>query len=149
MRNKYIDNYYPLVIGAIVSLLYLFLFSVYPKYALLHSLRDLFLASITINSIYIAFIATAKATLIAINGSKVIKNLKESGTYQTLIKYFVDAVNISLICAIWSALVLLIDFSNPTKYILFGIAVWIFLSTTSTLYMYRIIRLFSKILKSM
>ena len=145
-ENKF-DKYYPLAGGAIVSFAYLILFSLYPKFALTKGFRDIFIAAITINAISVGFLATAKATLMSIHDSRVVKWMKETGTYEITITYFVDAVNLSIICAIWSMVLLLIDFSNPVKYIVFGIAVWFFLITSSTLAMYRIIRLFSKVLR--
>lgn len=146
MTSGKFDNYYPIVFGAIVAFIYLWVFSVYPKYALLKGFRDLFTAALTINSISIGFLATAKATLISIHNSRVVRWMKDAGVYDATIKYFIDAVNLSLLCAIWSSLLLLVDFNDPTRFILAGIAIWVFLVTSATLAMYRIICLFSKIL---
>lgn len=140
------DNYYPIAFGAVAAAAYLVVFSICPKYALLKGFRDLFMAAVTINSISIGFLATAKATMISINNSRIVRWMKETGTYETSIKYFSDAVNLSLCCAVWSSLLLLIDFEDPTRFILAGIAIWVFLCTSATLGMYRIIQLFSKIL---
>lgn len=147
MKANIFDKYYPLVGGAIASFAYLWLFAIYPKFALSKGFRDLFIAAITINAISVGFLATAKATLISIYNSSVVKWMKETGTYATTIDYFVDAVTISMWCAFWSMLLLLIDFSDPVKYIVVGIAIWVFLLVSSMLAMYRIICIFSKVLR--
>jgi hypothetical protein len=146
MANKY-DQYYPLIGGVIIAFVYLVLFSFFPKFTISKGFRDIFIAAITINAISIGFLATAKAILISINQSKIVKWMKETGTYNTIIKYFMDALVLSMLCAVWSMFLLLIDFSNPVKYILFCIATWVFLFTASMLSMYRIVAIFSKILR--
>jgi len=147
MIESKIDKYYPLVGGALFALAYLGLFFLYPKFAIAKGFRDIFISAITINAISIGFLATAKAILISIQKSRIVKWMKETGTYETTIQYFMDALSLSMMSAILSMLLLLIDFNNPVKYILFGIAVWVFLFIYSLLSMYRIIDLFSKILR--
>jgi hypothetical protein len=145
MLNKF-DNYYPILGGAIAAFIYLGVFEFYPHIALLKGFRDIFISTTTINAISVGFLATAKATLISIHNSKIIRWMKDTKTYEITISYFMDAVNLSILCAMWSLLLLLIDFNNPIKYILLGIAIWVFLVTSAMLAMYRIIRVFSKIL---
>ena len=147
MTNKNFDNYYPLACGAIISFAYLGLFSFYPKFALAKGFRDIFISSITINAIVIGFLATAKSILISIQNSEVVKWMKETNTYETTIKYFMDAILLAMACAVWSMFLLLIDFSNPVKYILWWIAVWVFVFVYAMLSTYRIIRIFSKVLR--
>ena len=144
--NKY-DNYYPLIGGAIIALAYIGLFIVYPKFALTKGFRDIFISAITINAISIGFLATAKAILISIHDSKVVKWMKDTGSYDTTIQYFMEALVLSMLCALWSMLLLLIDFTDPIKYIVFCIALWAFLFIWSMLSMYRIISIFSKVLR--
>ena len=142
MTNK-LDKYYPFIGGAIFAFVYLGLFSICPKFALSKGFRDIFISSITINAISIGFLATAKAILISIHNSKIVKWMKETGTYEVTIKYFMDALSLSMFCAVWSMFLLLIDFNNPIKYIVFCIAEWVFLFISSMLAMYRIICIFS------
>jgi hypothetical protein len=91
-------------------------------------------------------LVTAKSMLISISNSRVVKWLKETGTYITTIQYFSDAVNWSIFSAVLSSLLLLLDFQNPLKYILAGIVIWVFSMTSALLAMYRVIRLLTKIL---
>ncbi|MFA6412383.1 MAG: hypothetical protein WCW53_06760 [Syntrophales bacterium] len=146
MEGK-IDKYYPVVGGAVIALLYLLLFHLCPKLALNKGFRDILIAAITVNAIAVGFLATAKATLMSIYNSRVIKWMKSTNTYVKTIIYFGDAVNASIFCGIYSMILLLIDFSNPIKHILFLLAVWVFLMAIALLAMHRIIRIFSKILR--
>lgn len=141
------EQYYPVVGGAIAGFAYMGLFLVYPTFSLTNRFRDLFVAGITINAIFAGFLAAAEATIISINNSKVIIWMKDSGVYGTTITHFRDAVLVSIACAVLSMLLLLIDFNNPVKYILWGIATWVFGFTYSILTMYRVINIFSKVIK--
>lgn len=147
MKINKLDQYYPLICGSILAFSYLCIFSLYPRFSLTDRFRELFIAAITINAIAVGFLATAKATLLSIHDSKVIIWMKDSGVYEITIKHFMDAVKLSMLCSVLSMLLLLIDFKNPVKYVLWGIAVWIFLVTYAMLALYRIINIFSKILQ--
>jgi hypothetical protein len=147
MKGNKIEQYYPVVCGAIAGFAYLGLFLLYPKFSLTNRFRELFVASITINAISAGFLAAAEATIISINNSKVIVWMKDTGVYETTITHFKDAVVLSLSCAVLSMLLLLIDFNNPVKYIIWGISTWFFGFTYSVLAMYRIINIFSKVLQ--
>ena len=144
--NKY-EQYYPVTFGAIASFAYLLVFLLYPSFSLTNRFRDIFIASITINAISAGFLAAAEATVISINNSKVIVWMKDSGVYEKTITYFKDAVVLSIACAVFSMLLLLIDFNNPVKYILWGISTWVFGFAYSMLAMYRVINIFSKVIK--
>jgi hypothetical protein len=147
MKESTFDKYYPFIGGAIVAIAYIVLFIFHPQIALAKGFRDIFIASITINAIAVGFLATAKSILISIHNSKIVKWMKETGAYEITINYFMTSLTVSILCALWSMVLLLIDFSNPEKYIEFGIAVWVFLFISAMLAMYRIIRIFSKILR--
>lgn len=146
MKENSFEKYYPLVGGALCAFVYLGIFNLYPKFALAKGFRDIFIAAITINAISIGFLATAKAILISIHSSDIVKWMKETGAYDTTIKYFMSPLILSMLCAIWSMFLLLIDFGNPIKYIVLCIALWIWILMSSMLAMYRIIHIFSKIL---
>jgi hypothetical protein len=146
VKGKNVDKYYPIIVGAIPAFAYLVLFAFFPKVGLLKGFRDLFVSSVTINCLSVGFLATAKATLISIHNSRIVKWLKDAGAFESTVNYFMDATHLSVVSAIWSSLLLLIDFNDPVKYISAGIAIWIYLATAAMLSMYRIIRLFTKIL---
>lgn len=145
--NATVDKYYPVVIGGLISLLYLYLFKRFPKYALPANLRDLITAATTIASIAVGFLATAKAVLVSISNSDVIQWMKDGGHYDTIIDYFVTAIHYCLLTALWSGMLLLIDFKDPTKIVLAAVAIWVFLSVAALFSTYRVISLFSTILK--
>ncbi len=146
MTGKSIDKFYPIVVGAIPAFAYLGLFVFFPKMGLLKGFRDLFLAAVTINCLSVGFLATAKATLISIHDSRIVKWMKEAGSYESTVNYFMDATHLSVASAMWSSLLLLVDFNDPLRYILAGIAIWLYLTSAAMLSMYRIVRLFAKIL---
>lgn len=147
MRTAGISKHYPIIIGALAAFGYLLLFEHYPKYALTKGLRDLITASITISAIGIGFLATAKATIMSLASSKIVKWLKEAGAYTSIIICFMDAVEFCIASTLISGLLLLIDFQDPPKYFLCGVAIWVFATTSALVATYRIIRLFSKILQ--
>lgn len=147
MRGNKLEQYYPVACGAVASFAYLGLFLFCPSFSLANRFRDLFVAAITINAISAGFLAAAQATLISIHDSRVIIWMKESGVYEVTIKHFKDAVVLSMTCAVLSMLLLLIDFNKPMKYILLGIAIWIFNFVYAMLAMYRIVNIFSKVLQ--
>jgi hypothetical protein len=146
MIESKIDKYYPFLGGALFAFAYVGVFLFYPKIALSKGFRDIFIAAITVNAISIGFLATAKAILISIQGSKIVRWMKETGAYDTTIQYFMSALFLSMLCAVWSMFLLLLDFADPIKYIIFFIALWVLLFVWSMLATYRIIAIFSKVL---
>lgn len=146
MKTGILDKYYPIAGATIVATAYLIIFQYCPKFATSRGFRDLFVAAVTINAISVGFLVTAKSTLISISNSRVVKWLKETDSYTTTIHYFSDAVHWSFSSAIFSSILLLIDFQDPLRYTLACIAIWLFLITSALLSMYRVINLLTKIL---
>lgn len=146
MKN-YLSKISPILIGAIAAFGYLLLFKYHPKYAMPKGLRDLITASITISAIGVGFLATAKATMMSLASSKIMKWLKETGAYTSIIISFMDAIELCIASTIVSGILLLIDFQDPAKCLLAGVAIWLFFTTAALVATYRIIRLFSKILQ--
>lgn len=143
-----LDEIYPHVIALVVAGAYLFLNYMYPQYTLPKNLKDLLTASATINSIVVGFLATAKATLLSISGGRAIKWMKAGGQYQTLIAYFMTAVHYSIVTAVVSALMLLFNFDKLPPFAAYFVCFWVFLSVGSLFSGYRIIRLYSTILRN-
>lgn len=147
MKTAGISKYYPIIIGAIAAVGYLWLFNCYPRYALTKGLRDLITASISISAIGIGFLATAKATIMSLASSKIVKWMKETGAYTSIIICFMDAIELCIASTLISGLLLLMDFQDPPKYFLLGVTIWVFATTSALVATHRIIRLFSKILQ--
>lgn len=142
------DAIYPHVIAVIAAVGYLYLNYKYPQHTLPKNLKDLLTASATINSIVVGFLATAKATLLSISGGRAIKFMKSGGKYNVLIEYFMTAVHYSILTAVTSALMLLFNFEKLPPYAAYFICFWVFLSVGSLFSGYRIIRLYSTILRN-
>lgn len=142
------DAIYPHVIAVIAAASYLYLNYKYPQYTLPKNLKDLLTASATINSIVVGFLATAKATLLSISGGRAIKFMKSGGKYNVLIAYFMTAVHYSILTAVASALMLLFNFDKLPPYAAYFVCFWVFLSVGSLFSGYRIIRLYSTILRN-
>lgn len=142
------DKYYPICFGAIASFLYLALFSKYPKYALPANIRDLIMAATTISAIAVGFLATAEAIIVSISRSDILQWMKDGGHYETTIDYFVDAIHFCMTTAILSGLMLLIDYKDPVKIVLWVVAAWVFIAVSGLFATYRVISLFSTILKN-
>lgn len=142
-----LDEVYPHVLALAFAGAYLYLNYKYPLYTLPKNLKDLLTASATINSIVVGFLATAKATLLSISGGRAIKWMKTGGQYQTLISYFMTAVHYSIVTAVVSALMLLFNFDKLPPFAAYFVCFWVFLSVGSLFSGYRIIRLYSTILR--
>lgn len=143
-----LDEIYPHLLALVIAGAYLYLNFKFPQYTLPKNLKDLLTASATINSIVVGFLATAKATLLSISSSKSIKWMKTGGQYQTLIAYFMTAVHYSILTAIVSALMLLFNFDKLPPFAAYFVGLWVFLSVGSLCSGYRIIRLYSTILRN-
>lgn len=148
LSEENLDVAYPHLIAVLAAGVYLYLNYRYPQYTLPKNLKDLLTASATINSIVVGFLATAKATLLSISGGRAIKFMKSGGQYNALIAYFMTAVHYSIVTAVVSALMLLFNFDNLPPFAAYFVCFWVFLSVGSLFSGYRIIRLYSTILKN-
>lgn len=148
MTEQTWDKVYPHLTAIFVAGAYFILNYYYPQYSLPKNLKDLFAASASISSIVVGFLATAKATLLSISSGRSIKWMKSGGQYQILISYFMTAVHYSIVTAVVSALLLLFNFEKLPPYAAYFVCFWVFLSVGSLFSGYRIIRLYSTILKN-
>lgn len=145
--EEILDSLYPHIAAIFFAGVYLFLNYKYPQHTLPKNLKDLLTASATINSIVVGFLATAKATLLSISGGRAIKFMKSGGQYDTLISYFMTAVHYSILTAVLSALMLLFNFDKLPPIAAYFVGFWVFLSVGSLCSGYRIIHLYSTILR--
>lgn len=104
-------------------------------------------AIINVAAISVGFLATAKSILLSVGDkSSSIKWLKDAGAYKLLLRYFMEAVWLCLLLTVFSTIALLIEPGNslPGRLI---ISVWSVVAVASALACYRIIDLFSRILR--
>ncbi len=139
------EKWYPLVLGFIISWCY-YWFSVGNH--LPNSLKELFSAATTLSGIAIGFLATAKSILFSINQTHIVRQLKNTNKYKTLINYFMDAINWSFLLAILSLTGLFIDFANLQSWHSIAFSFWVFSLVTAGLSCYRVIDVFATILRS-
>lgn len=148
MTEQTWDKIYPHLAAFLGVGAYLLLNYYFPQHSLPKNLKDLFAASASISSIVVGFLATAKATLLSISSGRSIKWMKSGGQYQILISYFMTAVHYSILTAVVSALLLLLNFEKLPPYAAYFVCLWILLAVGSLFSGYRIIRLYSTILKN-
>lgn len=147
MSQETFDKAYPHIVAVLAGLGYFLFLLQFKEYVVHPNMKDLLTASATISSIAVGFLATSKATLLSINSSRVVKWMKDGGVYNTMIDYFMTAVHYCMATAVYSALLLLVNFTKSSQMNLILITVWVFLSVGSLLTGYRIIRLYSDVLR--
>lgn len=143
--NIVFERWYPLVYGLFLGVLTFFVFQ---GQALSSRLTDLLAATMSLSGIAIGFLATVKSILFSIEDRKIIKNLKQTNKFNTLIDYIMDAINGSFLSSILSGIGLLIDWESYNNWKIIFISSWMATLLTSGFCCYRVIKLFQKILKS-
>lgn len=105
-------------------------------------------ASLNVSSIGIGFLISAKAILLSISNSRIIKKLRVEGSFEVLIGYFISATWWSAWIAFYSAALLWLDLPNPVpgEKRLF-VLLWTFLCGGSVVAALRVIWLFSKLVR--
>lgn len=112
------------------------------------TLDNLLNATVGLSAIAVGFLATAKSILLSMNDRWVVKQLKKVGYYQRLMGYFMGAIRWSFALAALSAFGLLIDFQTDKQPHPFSFAVWIFTLVGTGACSYRVIHLFTRILRT-
>lgn len=144
MRAK-LERWYPLIFGFTCSIIYLIFFRRYP---LPESLKDLLSAVTNLSGIAIGFLAAAQSILFSLPRKYVIQQLKKAGMYSRLLNYFMTAIQWSFVLAVISAFGLLIDFTKSQSWHSLAFSVWLFILTTASLSYYRVIEVFTALLRA-
>jgi hypothetical protein len=139
------ERWYPLLLGVASVACYFYWLR---NYSFPKSLNDIFSTSTTLSGIVVGFLITAKSILFSIDERYIIKKLKETKTYNKLINYFMSAIQYSFILAFISLFCLFIDFGNPQVYHKIFFSIWLFFLVVAGSSCYRVIDVFSRILKS-
>ncbi|HNO78951.1 MAG TPA: hypothetical protein PKN33_12905 [Phycisphaerae bacterium] len=111
-------------------------------------LGDLMNATISLSAIAIGFLATAKSVILSIKDEAIIRTLKESGDHDRLLGYFMKAIRWSFGLGILSAIGLLIDFEADTTPHPWLFSIWLFTLAETGFCSYRVIDLFTRILRA-
>lgn len=144
MRGR-IEKWYPIVIASIGTILG---YSVANNIKLSSSSQNIFSAATNLSAIAIGFLGAAMAILLSIGNSKSVKALKQTGAYVRLINYFDSAIKTSFCLAVLSFLGLLIDTATANVLQKIFILAWIFYLILSGAMVYRVIDVFSDILRT-
>lgn len=139
------EKWYPHAAGLLAALAYL---SFLKLHALPDSLSNLMAAVVSISAIAIGFLATSKSILISIQNRRFIRQIKELKLYDTLIGYLMTAINYCFCLALMSAAALLVDYKTAPGWFSQIFCVWIFFGVAALLSCYRVIRIFSLILRT-
>ena len=145
MKSK-IEKWYPLFFGVIFAILCSYFFTNNPS---LNSFKELFSATTTLSAIVIGFLSTAVSILLTIIESYIMQQIINGQVYDKLINYFMDAIQWLFILTLLSFIGILIDitqFYQPFKSLAFG--VWALAFMTSGLSSYRVIHVFTSILRA-
>jgi hypothetical protein len=112
------------------------------------SAANLLTAVMTISSIAAGFIGTSQSNLLSIRDTDLLKFLRESGTYERIIRYSMSGIYWAIGLAVVSGGLLLVDPKITAWWTICLWGTWIFLMGTSGGACHRIIRLMGEILRS-
>jgi len=112
------------------------------------ALANLFTTVVSVSAIAVGFLATAQSILFSIEDKRAIKFLKDAGKFGALINYMMSVVNLSFLLAAASAVGLLINWKEESKWHSYGFTLWVLLSGTAASSYYRVVSIFSAILRS-
>jgi len=144
--TDFIERWYPPFGGVVLAAAYFMLrnrLQLPPD-----TLTGLFTAVVSVSAIAVGFLATAQSILFSIEEKRAIRFLKDAGKFGTLISYMMAAVNLSFLLAAASAVGLLVKWKVEAKWHIYGFTVWVLLLVTATLSYYRVVSIFSAILRS-
>lgn len=144
MRGK-IEKYYPIVMGSVAAVLFYFTVN---NAKLPNSIHNIFSAAANLSAIAIGFLGAAMAIVLAITNSRVIKSLKQTGAYVRLINYFDSAIKASFCLAVLSFFGLLVDTTSVGLLQTMFATVYVFFLIVSGAKVYRVIDVFSHILRN-
>jgi hypothetical protein len=118
--------------------------------ALQPGFKDLVGAVVNVSAISVGFLATAKSLLLSLSDRSIISRLKQTGHFNTLVGYFLAAVNIWLLLALVSSALLYLYSADkpPSNWYRILVSFWAGLLMAGVLSYMRAIGLLSKILRS-
>jgi hypothetical protein len=90
-------------------------------------------SALNISAIAVGFLATSLSLLVSLSGTKVVKDLKESGHYERLISFFMKAIYSSSVWAFVSGWMTTIDLNKPDHWRAVLFWLWCFLTSCSVL----------------
>ena len=149
MTSETIERCYPYVFSVLITILY---FYFHRLIDVLSTAKALFPVLTCISAIAVGFLITSQSIILSIDQRSVIKGLKQGAVYGHLVRYVIEAIYWAFVTTIVTAagMVLSMHVNGSEGMFSVGfIGVWIFITTTAIMCCYRVIRIFSKILKQL
>lgn len=145
-----VEKRYPFWSSIIIGVFCYFFF---PLHLIPKNLDKIFPEIIQISALAIGFLSTSLALIFTLAKEwiiKALKELKKNKYYKIMIDYFIRAISASFIVALINACCLFLDWNNSDDKILIKVGFSLWISSLIGLFLsyYRIIRVFSWILKS-
>ncbi|MDE0404714.1 MAG: hypothetical protein OXI53_05320 [Nitrospira sp.] len=149
MTSEAVERWYPYALGLVITIFY---FCFHQVLDATSTAKALFPVVTSISAIAVGFLMTAQSIILSIDQRSVIKGLKQGGVYGHLVGYVVEAARWSFATTIVTGagmvLSLHVNVSDSMLSVIFTGA-WIFITTTAAMCCYRVIRIFSKILRQL
>ena len=140
-----LERYYPWIIAILVAAVNWCFARNYP---LLDFTKDLLIATLNLSSITIGFLSTSLSILASIEQTYIVKQLKQAGVYNKLINYFRSAIAWSFVVVILDIFGLTINFKMSEWWKEMFFVFWAFSVALALASTYRILSVFTKLLKS-
>ena len=134
--RRFRDNHSSLIISLIGGSLYLLLFN---GEKMPSSLDNLFLGGITVSAGLAGFLITSMSIILSLEEKYIIKQLRRTNLYDTLIKCFVDAVRWHFASLSVGLIGLFLEFKIYKPWHNYFLAIWIFFLIEALCTSYRVI----------
>ena len=115
------------------------------------TVKDLFPSIVNVAAIAIGFLAAAQAILFSIEQKKIIQQLKDAEYFDFVVDYMSTAIAWSFALALFTSVAMLIDWEKqagyPQKMIAAALSLWVALLVVTVLSYFRVVRVFSRLLR--
>lgn len=111
-------------------------------------LSDLLPVLLNISAITTGFLGTTASIFLSISSKPIIRDMKETGEYKQLMEYLIASIRWSLVLAVISGIGILLGFSVMDWWDKLYVGVLAFVLMTAFLAFYRVMVIFSQVLRS-
>lgn len=149
MTSEAIERWYPYVLSFVITIFYLCFHRLIDATS---TAKALFPVVTSISAIAVGFLLTSQSIILSIDERSVIKGLKQGEVYGHLVGYVVKAVNWSFVTTIVTGIGMVLSLHENANGWIFSViftGLWVFITTTAVMCCYRVIRIFSKILRQL
>lgn len=140
-----LERIWPSIIGASVGIVYIVFCR---DYRAPDAAKDLLGAGVSIGAIAVGFLANMMAILFSIEKKRIVQQLKVLDLFNSVVDYLYYAIVASSCFALFSAVGLIVDLKSHPRVYPYAVAVWLFSAVTTVATYWRVIGIFTKLLKS-